>query len=348
MLSSAHDTPDIVTAPRALPGIGHVLPLVRDPLGFLSSLPAHGDLVRLRLGATEVVLVCDPGLAWDVLRNDRVFDKEGPTYEVARQALRNGIATCPHRDHRRHRRLCQPAFHPDRFPGYEEIMSRHIGDVVTTWKAGQILHVPAEIRKITSRSAIDTMFHSAVPSPTADLITHDVVTLLKGLYWRSVMPPLFCRMPTPGNRRFFQARDHLRRVVENVINERRAEGKDRGDLLSALLAVYLGGEEDDLEIRDHIMTFFVGGTESSSVTLSWALYFLARHPRIRARLQEEVDAVVGDNLTAVTSHLPYLDLTQRVLTETMRIYPPGWLFSRVVTADTRLGRVVKVLVIATR
>ncbi|QVI20361.1 hypothetical protein KHQ06_29900 [Nocardia tengchongensis] len=102
----------IAAVPHRLPLLGHMVSLLRDPLAFLSSLPTHGDLVRIGLGPVTAVAVCDPALTQELLRRDRVFDKGGPLLERVREALGDGLVTCPHSLHRRHRRLVQPAFPP--------------------------------------------------------------------------------------------------------------------------------------------------------------------------------------------------------------------------------------------
>ncbi|MFI1106135.1 cytochrome P450 [Streptomyces melanogenes] len=98
-------------APRAVPLLGHAIPLLRDPLGFMSSLPAHGPLVTIVLGPRPAVVACDPAVTNAVLRDGHTFDKGGLVYERAGDLLGNGLGTCPHAQHRRQRRLCQPAFH---------------------------------------------------------------------------------------------------------------------------------------------------------------------------------------------------------------------------------------------
>ena len=97
-------TTSIATAPGALPLLGHLVRLLRDPLGFVRSLPERGDLVRIRLGPLEAIMVCDPGLIRHVLLDDRTFDKGGPVFDRAREAIGNGLGNCPHSDHRRQRR----------------------------------------------------------------------------------------------------------------------------------------------------------------------------------------------------------------------------------------------------
>ncbi|MDT3396011.1 cytochrome P450 [Streptomyces sp. B1866] len=333
-----HDS--VPTAPSALPLLGHALPLIRTPLAFVRSLPAHGELVRIRLGPLAVMVICDLDLTRQALLDDRVFDKGGPLFDRMREVLGDGLATCPHGEHRRLRRLAQPAFHSARLPGYAQAMTARIDEVIGSWHAGQTLDVLAEMMTLTSRVTAATMFSGTLPPTEQGQILDDVTTVLNGVFWRMFLVPPLDRLPTPGNRSYEQARARLRDTFDRIIAQRRAEGTDHGDLLSALIAAHdpedHGGGMTDAEIRDTIVTFFIAGTESTASNVAWALDLLARHPEIEQRLHTEVDAVLG-GAPAVHADLPRLELTGRVITETLRLYPPNWLFTRTVTADTRLG-----------
>src|SRR4051812_38002902 len=83
------------TAPGAFPLLGHTLSMLYDPLSFFTSLPDHGDLVRIRIGPFPAIVVCTPELVREVLVNDRIFDKAGPFFDRARDAFGDGLATCP-------------------------------------------------------------------------------------------------------------------------------------------------------------------------------------------------------------------------------------------------------------
>jgi len=329
----------IAIAPGALPLLGHLVPLLRDPLGFLASLPEHGDLVRVRFGPFPAIMVCDPGLTRHVLLEDQTFDKGGPLFDRGREVLGTGLSTCPHSEHRRQRRLIQPAFHRSRLQSYAQIMTAQIVKVTTSWRDGQILDVPAEMHTLTARVTGETLFSDTLPTPMLQQALDDLATINAGVFRRMLMPRSLAWLPTPGNRRYHQARARLRQIV-GIIEGRRASGTDRGDLLSALLAARdpanLQQGLSDTEISDQILTFFVAGAETTANTLAWALHLLSQHPHIEERLHAEVDAVVNGG-AATYEHLPKLELTGRVITETMRLYPPGWLFTRSVTADTHLG-----------
>jgi cytochrome P450 len=326
-------------APGALPLLGHTLSLLHDPLGFLTSLPAHGDLVRIRFGPFEAIVVCTPKLVRQVLLNDHIFDKDGPFFDRAREAFGDGLATCPHRMHRRQRRLLQPAFHPARLPGYAQVMTKHIAEVTESWQHDQVLDVLSEMMTLTARIAVETMFSDGLPSAALQPVLNDLSTLLGSIYTHAIVPPPLDKFLIIGNRRFNRARLRLGEVVGRVIADHRANGADCGDLLSTLLTAHDPTESQglsDTEIVDQVITFFLAGSETTANALAWAVYLLARHPDVEHQLHAEVDAVLGAS-AARFEDLPKLQLAGRVVTESLRMYPPAWTLARTTTTDTQLG-----------
>ena len=374
----------IPSAPGGLPLLGHTVPLLRDPLGFLSSLYGHGDVLRIRLGAATVVMICDPGMTQQMLRDDRTFDKGGPLFQRMREVMGNGLATCPHAQHRRQRRLVQPAFHPGRLPGYADVMSDQAVTVAESWRAGQVVDVTAEMMTITSGALAATVFagtdlskpgspgsassDSALPgsalpgsalpgsgrpgpSPAGALpgALDDLTTLLGGLYRRIMMPPPLDRLPTPGNRRYHQARARLRDTLGAAIAQHRTSSQHRasthldastddGDLLSALLAARNpdGDGLTDEEIADQAVTFFIAGTETTAALLAWALYLLAQHPDVERQVHAEASAAMAAGIAA-HARLSRLAVTRRVVMETLRLYGPAWVITRAAAREVQLG-----------
>ncbi|WP_280373459.1 cytochrome P450 [Nocardia wallacei] len=330
----------IPTAPNASPLLGHLVPLIRRPFAFLTSLPAHGDLVRIRLGPANIVIACDPELTRQILLDDRTFDKGGLMFDRAREWLGDGLGTCPHSRHRRKRRLAQPAFRHARMPVYAHAMVTHTASVVDNWSTGQVLDIYSEMMTITSTTFGTAMFHTDLPHCVLRQTLVDLTTLIAGTTRRMVMPAALTRLPTPGNRRFSRANTRLRQTLSGIIAERRASGADHGDLLSALIIADSPDSNDqalsDTELIDAAVTFFGGGTDSTAATLAWALYLVATHPDVRERLHVEVDKVLAGRRPEYTD-LDRLELTGRIVTETLRQYPPESLFTRSVTTDTELG-----------
>lgn len=335
-------------APGALPLVGHAIGLLRDPLAFLTSLPNYGDMVQIRLGPLVVVIVCDPELTRQVLLDDRTYDKGGPIFDRTREVFGDSLGTCPHSRHRRQRRLTQPAFHLTRFPGYAQNISAEIAAVTSSWRDGEILDVPAEMMTLTMRALAKTMFSSALPAHCLQQAIEDISDVLAGIYRRAIMPPWLSRLPTPGNRRYRHAHSRLRRMINDIIAYRTIESRDHGDLLSALLnsrdpeglgSDAAAGQQEtltDAELSDQVIIFFAAGTESTASVLAWALHLLGQHPEIQHRVQIETDTILAGG-TARFDHLPELKMTGRVITETLRLYPPGWFITRTVATASRLG-----------
>ena len=329
---------DCGRAPGALPLLGHTLALLRDPLRFLSSLPEHGDLVRVRLGPINAIVVCDPELTRQVLLDPRTFEKGGPLFDKAGEVLGNGLVNCPYGEHRRQRSLTQPAFHQARLPGYARTMADQCDAVTVPWRDGQVIHALPEMMGLTIGVSAATMFGTALPAVALNQILDDFAVVIDGIYVHMLLPSAFDRLPTPGNRRYQRARARLRHTIGQVIDGYRADGADHGDLLSMLVAARDTGQSlSDAEIADQALTFLFGGTETTAALLTSALYLLARHPGIQRQLQHEVHTVLA-GATPGYADLPRLELTGRILMETLRLYPPAWIITRTTTTDTRLGR----------
>ncbi len=322
-----------VVAPGTLPLIGHLVPLVHNRLEFLRGLPAHGDLVRVRVGPWQALVVTSAELTHQVLRDDRTFDKGGYLYDRIRETGGNGLVSCAHRDHRRQRRLVQPSFHRDRLPGYLQVMSKQIDEVLGHWRDGRAVDVHADLQTVTAR----TMLPSGLPSSVMAQMIKDMNVVLAGVVWRSILPRRLDKVPLPANRRYHRAQERLRRIVAEVIADYRSSDTDHADLLSGLLA---SCDPDDgtpglsnAEIHDQVLTFLLAGTETTANVVSWALHLVARHPDIERRLRTEATGVAGTTL----DDLSRLTLARNVILETMRLFPPVPLLTRITTKDTRLG-----------
>ncbi|MFI6639056.1 cytochrome P450 [Streptomyces sp. NPDC050504] len=328
-------TPGRVRAPGALPLLGHAVSMLKDPFSFLTRLPDHGDLVEIRMGPFPATVVTSAQLARQVLLDDKTFDKGGPIYDRGREVLGNGVVTCPHQDHRRLRRLAQPAFTPARHEAYARVMCEQIARVTGAWTPGKPVDVLEDTMDIATRTAVAVLFSGHLSSPALAETLHDFATVMEGIYWRSVTPPPLDRLPTPGKRRYDRSRARLRATIDGVIQDYRRTGRDHHDLLSLLLATS-GETLSDRELNDAAVTFFVAATDTTAITVSWALHRISLDPETEQALHTEVDAVLAGR-PARHDDLEKLVVTDRIVTETLRLYPPVWILTRKVTRDTLLG-----------
>ncbi|WP_086823002.1 cytochrome P450 [Allokutzneria sp. NRRL B-24872] len=329
------------TAPGALPLLGHAVALLRDPLRFIASLPAHGDLVSVRFGPLRAVVVCDPELAHQVITNEKVFDKTGPLWRRAREVEGEGLITTVRAEHRRQRRMVQPAFHRARMPHYAEIMNEVLAEETASWEHGQVLPVSAFTLRFTSETTARVMFTEASDPEAVAGIRVALPDLVRGVFRRMLSPTAVNRLPLPANRAFVRARQQLQDSIERLITGYRSTDEKRDDMMAVLLAAQdvengVADAPDDEEMAAMVTGLFLAGTETTSASASWAMYLIAEHPEVQERLRLEIETVLGDRAPTYEDliHLPY---TRAVVTETLRLYPPAWVLARGTTSRTTLG-----------
>lgn len=320
-------------APGRLPILGHLLPLARDPIGFLQSLRARGDLVAVHIGPRVIVQVNDAERVRDVLVTQAHDFHRGEIFVQARQALGDGLATADEPVHMRQRRVVQPAFHHDRLPGYLTVISDAVTAASGSWVPHRPMDLDRELAALTVTIVAKTLFRTDLGEAAVREVRRSLVPVINGIARRALLPAAWLhRLPTPGNRRFDTALGRLRAVVDEVIGAYRDDGGDHGDLLSMLVAA----ESSDDEVRTQVLHILMAGTDTMATTLSWICYELARHPNVEDQVRAELDAVLGRRPLSMPelARLTYLD---RVLTESIRLHTPIWLLLRRTTGAVPLG-----------
>jgi cytochrome P450 len=92
----------------------------------------------------------------------------------------------------------------------------------------------------------------------------------------------------------------------------------------------------DQELRDECITLFIAGHETTALALTHCLYLLARNRSVRERFHAELDTVLGGRLPSAED-TKALELTERIIKESMRVYPPVWVIGREAIRDVELG-----------
>jgi pentalenene oxygenase len=333
------DAPAPALAPGALPILGHALRMRRNPRDFLLSLQGGDPIVAMRLGRQTVYVINDPGLIRGALRDPEVFGKGGPITERFRAMFGNGLGISDGELHRRQRALMQPAFEHARIVRYAAAMTAEVDARLDTWRDGETLAVHREMSDLALANLTRAIF-ARDTALDAGRFQEATATVLNGLY-RRIMDPtgLLAKLPTPGNARYRRAEAYLRRVIDEVIGNYRADGRDHGDLLSMLLLAEDGSGRpamSDRQLHDEVMTILIAGAESIANTLAWACHEIAAHPWVQRRLLEEVDAVLAGR-AAGYADLARLQYTRRVVAETLRFRTQGWALSRTTTRETLIG-----------
>lgn len=324
-------------APGAWPLLGHLPYLAGRPLAFLDSLPAHGDVVRVRLGRRTMHVVHDPGLVRRVLTDRRVFDRGGVLYDKIRAVLGNGLATCPNSEHLWQRRALQPAFRHALMERYAATMAAETEALTARWRPGVVVDLTRECFRLTTAVAVRTLFSAGISDRAAEELRAALDVLMAGVYTRVVAPAVDL-VPSPARRRYRRALAAWHTGVAEIITAYRAAGTDHGDALSLLLSARDadGRPLTDADLCDQVATLVLAGAETTSSTLAWALHLLAGDPRATARLHAEADTVL-DGRPARYADLPALPFTADVIREVLRLYPPAWAITRTAVHETELA-----------
>ncbi len=124
-------------------------------------------------------------------------------------------------------------------------------------------------------------------------------------------------------------------IVRDYVQQRRQRGDKELDLLQQIIDTpYRDGDDymEDEQAVVELLQLLVAGNETSSNTLSWTFYLLAKHPEHIGAMREEIEAVFGTDEISY-DQLHRLDYVLSVLNEAMRLYPPFWMIDRVALSD---------------
>lgn len=315
--------------PKPLPYIGNVLEFRRDQLGYLEWLQrTYGDMATVYLGTTPVVMLFKPEHVRYVLtENPRNFTSREIAFGLL-DLIGDGLLTIDGEAHREQRRLVQPAFHKKRVESYADIMSQYTQELLKGWHAGDCFDMARAMQELTLRIVAMCLFHVDLASQVAELgqaftsMIGNPIGLLEGFLNLRIDQPF-----TAYGKRM-AAKRQVDAFIYEQIALRRAEGRDVGDVLSMVLEAQ--DDEHGLtntQVRDHIMTFFAAGHETTANALTFTFYLLSKNPNVLEKLLTELETVLAGRTPTIddVSHLPY---TEWVLNESMRLYPPAWTIGR--------------------
>jgi len=329
--------------PRGEPVFGNSRQYARDPFDFLTACEsAYGDVVRVDLGPLETYILTNPEDIERVLVGEHgKFRKPAFQDDALGQLLGDGLLLSEGDRWRRQRDLANPAFNMSRIADIADTMTNHAEAAVGAWSAGDEVNVELEMARLTVRIIADAMLGVDLSEKRVRTIQENLEPLgarFEPDPFRFVTPDW---VPTRENRAFESALEALEDVVAEIIAERRgteghADADDPPmDLLSILLRAQRRGEQTDEQLRDEVMTMLLAGHDTTALTLTYACYLLAEHPAAEGRVHAELDSVLDGSPTfADVRELTYLD---RVLQETMRLYPPVYTIFREPKVDVKLG-----------
>ena len=300
--------------------------LRRDVLGTVGQrFATYGDFYyNEAAGNVDMYHTCHPDLIHQVLvAQARAFHKRTADLEV----LGNGLLTSDGEEWRLQRRRIQPGFRHESIRRYAALIAEEAEAMVGALEDGDVLDLRQQMMQLTLRIVCRALFgqHFAGRS---ERLSRAMRVLQEQVFLPKFFPPW---LPSPGN----LLRRHMISEVDREVFPIIDRGGEPGSLLSDLIAMTdADGAMTRRQLRDEVVTLFLAGHETTALALTWAGYQLALHPEIDAQLAEELRAAPEDLATAQLAQLP---LAGRVLSETLRLYPPAYVVPRVCAEPVSLA-----------
>ena len=341
---------------------------LHDPIKTLQSISRkYGDISHFKLGRQHVYLINNPDYIEKVLVYDHRNFTKGKRLQLAKALLGEGLVTSEGDLHNRQRRIIQPIFHSKQIAAYGKTITDHASTLNQKWKDGDTRDMLKEMMQLTLSIICKSVLNYDVESEAEEV--GKALTICRN-YSKRLQSPLgqvLNKIPIlPDVRGAKKAREDLDKLVYGLIKERRKRPeydiKSYDDLLTRLLQAQDtttesmpkdGGKStstsstgatsppsgmSDRQVRDEVMTIFIAGHETTANALTWTFYLLSQNPNIEEKLLYELRTVIDNNRTPTVYDIPKLKFTDKILRESMRLYPPVWSMGRYVDNDYTLGK----------
>jgi unspecific monooxygenase len=324
----------------------------RTPVqNILTVAPGLGPIFEFKAFGNRFVLVQSAELTGELCDESRFHKALAPGVEALRIFVRDGLFTAydDEPNWRLAHDLLQPAFTKAAMRGYHDAMNAVADELVDKWdEAARPVDVSSDLTRLTLETIGRTSFsHSfgAFTTEEQDPFVASMVRTLRLAQRRAALLSIpGARVLKPlSDRRAHREQATVSGIVDGIIGDRLTSGDtSTGDILGLMLHSAhpeTGEHLDRLNIRRQIFTFLVAGHETTSGALSFAMYYLATNPRVRARAQAEADAILGPDPNARPTYeqIPHLRYIRRVLDEGLRLWPTAPGFARAPLAPTTVG-----------
>ncbi|NRF65930.1 cytochrome P450 [Aquincola sp. S2] len=340
-----------IPQPKGDPLIGNLRALdSAAPIqGFMRLARTLGPIYRLDVLGTPVIIVSSQELV-DELCDESRFDKRvAGALKYIRDFAGDGLFTAKTDEPNwaAAHRLLMPAFGPIGVRGMFDRMHEIADQMLLRWERfgpDSVIEVSEDMTRVTldtiALCAFDYRFNSFYQRDMHPFVGA-MVSALAEADARTRRPEFASKLLLRTRRSYESDQALMRRVADQLIDERKRDpdAPQKNDLLGLMLQgrdAVTGQGLSDENIRHQLITFLIAGHETTSGMLSFATYFLLKHPQVLEQARAEVDAVIGTGPPRI-EHLAKLRYIEQVLMEALRIWPTAPAFQLRAHRDTVIG-----------
>lgn len=314
--------PDGPQTPKLL----QLIPWITRPLEFMETCAnRYGDCFTAKLGSyATYVFFSNPQAIEKIFTAD---PKQFGVNSILRPTVGdNSLILLEGDRHSSQRQLLMPPFHGERMRAYGQLIFQITEQVTNQWAEGSIITVRPFMQEISLQVILQAVFglhqgqrYQQLKSLLTSLLNFTTSPLIFSLaFFPALMQDLG---PLSPGRYFIRRKQKIDQLLYAEIRERREQlDPSASDILTLLISARdeAGQPMTDEELRDELITLLLAGHETTSIALTWALYWIHYLPEVKEKLLKELDTLRLDSDPSAITRLPYLNA---VCSETLRIYP---------------------------
>ena len=305
---------------------------------FLKSLKKFNGflIVKIPFSSKKTYLTDKPNVIRHVLqKNNRNYTKSKLVQESVVPQIGNGLLTSEGEYWLKQRRAIQPAFHRGKLEYISQIMSDEIkvfmNETLERYaNSGESFQIDTEMMHLAFKLVSKSLFGKDPEDDKLDLIG-EVVSYgqqyqTKRIRMPFLKPWLYITGQTSKNEKMKKLGQDL---LMEIISLRQESSEKKDDLLQMLIDTEYedGTKMSNQQLLDESLIIYVAGHETTAIAMAWAVYLIATHPNVEAKLVQSIaDDLKGE--APSFSNLRSLTYTTQVIEEAMRLYPPAWLVDR--------------------
>lgn len=327
----------------------NLTPLLKDPLNpmglLLQMAERYGPVIPVNMANQRVVLVTEPEYFKHVLVTK--VDNYIKYFDGLKPIFGKSMITHDGALWQKIRMPQQPAFHPDVFTDYIPYFNQAIQTKMETWaklaKTGETIEMVEQTWTLAADMICKALFDRDMPfnphvifkcvKTYTDVMNHKEIRLKK-------QSDVLFEVTEEDTAKAVQAWWDVPPMVMGA-DPREEREKTLLRMIEAAVEDPNVPEFDKQQAVDEIKQYLWAGTETTALTLAWALYLTSKHPEAAERIRREGEEVGGDR-EPTSSDYAALQYTRAVIQETMRLYPPVWSLIRVAAeADEIAGKEIR-------
>lgn len=315
LAAQSHRLPPSITG-------GNVRDMVRDPLQFFQNIALqYGDIVCYRPTPEPAYLLNHPNYIRHVLvDNNKNYSKDTYSNRLFGRVVGGGLLTTEGSHWRKQRRMMQPAFHHKRIEQLDGMIVEVAQSMLDRWQDAFESNQPVDIAREMAALTLTVTTRSLFGVDLGDEVREVGEIFNRAANY----------LEKPSSPRLNQSVQEFVEVVDRIIQQRKQDFRDGGDLLSSMILARDDQSDaamDDEQLRTQVMTLMLAGYETTASALTWTWHLLSQNLHILDRLRNEVRDALQGRLPRY-SDLDNLPFAGMVLDESLRLFPPAWTLGR--------------------